>query len=167
MYTLRSTVVVLILCSATAVAAPASDGSIRELLVVTKVRKHLDGFRAQVDSSMTRFTQDALDGKAPTARQQQAIVNMKSRIVALVQSELAWEKLEPAYLRLYSESFTEEEVSGMLSFYKTPAGQAVINKMPVLTQKLMVELVRMQSEAAPHFQKIRDDFIAELELASN
>lgn len=167
MNTLRSALIVLLLSSATAVAAPASDGSIRELLVVTKVQTLLDGLRTQIDLSMNRVMQEALKGKVPTARQHQAIANMKSRIAALVQGEFAWEKLEPTYLRLYRESFTEEEVAGMLSFYKTPAGQAVINRMPVLTQNFMVEAERMLSETAPHMQKIQDDFIAEWELASN
>lgn len=123
--------------------------------------------RAQYSSVMDNSLQQALKGKTPTVKQQQAIVNMKNRMVAFMQGELAWEKLEPLYLRLYKESFTEQEVTGMLSFYKTPAGQAVINKMPLLMQRTMVEVQKMLSGAAPQMQKIQDDFIAELKDAGN
>ena len=91
---------------------------------------------------------------------------MKDRMVALVQGEFAWEKLEPMYLRIYKESFTEEEVAGMLSFYKTPAGQAVIYKMPALMQKSMLEVQKMMFGFAPQIQKIQQDFVAEMIAAS-
>jgi hypothetical protein len=90
---------------------------------------------------------------------------MKNNMVALLQGDLAWEKLEPMYLRLYTESFTEEEVGGMLAFYKTPAGQAVINKMPVLMQKTMLEVQKMSSGLAPRMQEIQKDFAAEMKSA--
>jgi hypothetical protein len=150
-----------------AMAAPPSDGSLKQLLAVTQARKLLDGMRAQFDSLMNNAIQQELKGKTPTAKQQQAIANMRKRMVALMQGALAWEKIEPMYLRLYKESFTEEEVAGMLSFYKTPAGQAVINKMPVMMQKTMLELQKMMSGMAPQMQKIEQDFVAELKAASN
>jgi len=147
-------------------AAPASESSIKQLLAVTQAQKLLDGMRVQFDSLMNNAVQQALKGKAPTPKQQQAIEDMKNRMVALMQGELAWEKLEPMYLRLYKESFTEEEVAGMLSFYKTPAGQAVIYKMPVLMQKTMLDIQKMISVVTPQMQKIQENFIAEMKAAS-
>ena len=60
-----------------------------------------------------------LQGKQPTAKQQAAITRMKQRMVGVVQEELAWDKLEPIYVRLYQESFSEEEVKDIVAFYKT------------------------------------------------
>ena len=158
-------IVLLLLGSATAAAAPASDSSIEQLLAVTQAQKILDGMRAQFDSLMNNAIQQALKGRTPNAAEQQAITNMKNRMIAVLQGELAWEKLEPMYLRLYRDSFTEEEVGGMLAFYKTPAGQAVINKMPLLVQKTMVEIQAMSTGMAPQMQKIQRDFMAEIQAA--
>ena len=158
--------IVLLFSSVTAMAAPASESSIKQLLTVTQAQKLIDGMRAQFDSLMNNAVQQSLKGKTPTASQQQAIANMKDRMVALVQGEFAWEKLEPMYLRIYKESFTEEEVAGMLSFYKTPAGQAVIYKMPALMQKSMLEVQKMMFGFAPQIQKIQQDFVAEMIAAS-
>lgn len=163
---LRSSMIALLFCSATAIAAPASESSIKQLLAVTQAQKLVDGMRVQFDSLMNNAVQQALQGKTPTAKQQQAIANMKNRMVTLIQGELAWEKLEPMYLRLYSESFSEEEVAGMLSFYKTPAGQAIIYKMPTLMQKTMLEVQKMISGATPQMQKIQEQFIVEINAAS-
>ena len=165
MNVLRNALIVLLLSSTTAMAAPASESSIKQLLAVTQAQKLLDGMRVQFDSLMNNAVQQALKGETPTAKQQQAIENMKNRMVALMQGELAWEKLEPMYLRLYKESFTEEEVVGMLSFYKTPAGQAIIYKMPVLMQKTMLDMQKMISGVTPQMQKIQENFIAEMKAA--
>jgi hypothetical protein len=166
MNVLRIVLIAFLFCSSTAMAAPASESSVAQLLAVTEVQKLLDGVRAQFDSLMTNEIQQSLKGKMPTAKQQQAIDNMKNKMVALIQGELAWEKLEPLYLRLYQESFTEEEVAGMLSFYKTPAGQAVIYQMPMLMQRTMVDMQKMIARLTPQMQKIQENFVAEMSEAS-
>lgn len=166
MNVLRSTLIALLLCSTTAIAAPASESSIKQLLTVMQAQKLVDGMRAQFDSLMNNAVQQALQGKAPTPKQQQAIANMKNRMVAIMQGELAWEKLEPMYLRLYKESFSEEEVAGMLAFYKTPTGQAVIYKMPVLMQQTMLEVQKMFSGMTPKMQKVQEQFAVEMVSAS-
>jgi len=166
MNVLRNALIALLFCSATAMAAPASDSSIKQLLNITHARKVVDGMRAQLDTAMNNVVQQALQGKTPTPRQQQAIANMKNRMFALMQGETAWEKLEPMYLRIYKESFSEEEIAGMLSFYKTPAGLAVINKMPVLMQKTMLEVQKMLGGVTPQMQKIQEQFVAEIKTAS-
>lgn len=164
----RNTLIVILLSIATtAMAAPAGENSIKQLLVVTQAQKLADNMQTQINSQMNNMIQQALKGKTPNAKQQKAISNMKNKVTAFMQKEFAWEKLEKMYIRLYKESFTEEEVTGMLSFYKTTAGKAVINKMPVLMQKSMQEIQGMISESIPQMQKIESNFAAEMKSASN
>jgi hypothetical protein len=166
MNTLGNALIVLLLSSAQALAAaPASENSIKQLLTVTQAQKLIDGMRNQVDAMINASVKQALNGKTPNPSEQKAINNMRTKMVAVVQGELAWEKLEPLYLRLYKESFTEEEVAGMLVFYKTPAGQAVIHKMPVLMQKTMLEVQTMLRGVMPKLQQIQQDFVGELKAA--
>lgn len=163
---IRNVLIVLLLSSTIVMAAPPSENSIKQLLAITQAQKLLDEMRAQFDSVMNNAVQQALKGKTPTASQQLAISKMKKRMITLIQGELEWKKLEPMYLRLYKESFTEEEVAGMITFYKTPAGQAVIKKMPGLMQKTMLEVQKMMSGLMPQMQKIDQDFIDDMKAAS-
>jgi len=165
MRVLRIGLVALLLGSAPAWAAPASEASIRELLSVTQAAKLLEGVRAQFDGLMGNMIRQAMNGRTPTPAQEQAIQRMKSRMVAVLQSELSWEKLEPMYLRLYRDSFTDEEVGGMLAFYRTPAGRAVIEKMPLLMQNTMVEVQGMIAGMAPQMHRIEQDLLADLKAA--
>jgi len=164
--TLRNALLLLFFCSSAVIAAPASDSSIKQLLTVTQAQRLIEGTRAQFDSLMNNAIQQELKGKTPNAQQQEAIDKMRKKTVEVMQGELAWERIEPMYLRLYKESFTEEEVIGMLAFYKTPAGQAVINKMPVLMQKTMIEMQKMLSGMAPRIQKIQEEFVADIKAAA-
>lgn len=158
---------VIIFCGAsTTFAAPAQESSIRELLTATNSKNLLDNVKSQVDAVVTKSVENALNGRTPNSKQQQAINNMKSKMVTLMQNQLSWEKMEPMYIRLYSESFTEEELGGMLAFYKSPAGQAVVYKMPTLMQKIMVEMQKMMIEMSPEIKKIQAEFINEMKEAN-
>ncbi len=166
MKVLRYTLAVLLCCSTSALAAPATDASIKELLAVTQAQRLVDGIRSQFDSLLMNTVQQALKGAVPTANQQKAIDKMRNKVIAIMQEEFCWEKLEPLYLRLYKESFTEEEVAGILVFYKTPAGQAVINKLPALTQKTMLEVQQLVMRMNPQLQQIQQEFISDLSAES-
>ena len=163
---IRNVLIVLLLSSTTVMAAPPTESSIKQLLAITQAQKLVDGMRAQFDSIMNNAVQQALKGKTPSASQQLAISKMKRRMITLMQGELEWKKLEPMYLSIYKESFTEEEVAGMITFYKTPAGQAVINKMPGLMQRTMLEVQKIMSGLMPQMQKIQQDFIDDVKVVS-
>lgn len=157
----------LLVFSAAAMASPARDSTVMELLKVTNARKLVTGIRGQVDGMMDKSIQAALDGNTPTAKQRAAIDKMKKRMVALLNDELAWKRFRPMTVRLYKETFTEEELRGMLKFYKSPAGQALINKMPTLLRKTMVEVQKMTADMAPKLDKIETDFEKDMDAASN
>lgn len=166
MNALRNALMVSLFSSTVAIAAPASEVSTRELLNVMQIQQSLESIRTQVDSQMANACQQELKGKKLTAMQEQAMANMKNKMAAVVHGVLVWEKLEPLYMRIYKESFTEEEIAGMLSFFKTPAGQAVVHKFPMLNQKTMVEVQKIISGMTPQMQKIQEEFKTEMKAAS-
>lgn len=160
---LRNALIVLLLSSTTVLADAASDDSIKQLLTVTQAHNLLETMRSQYTSIIKNATQQALKGKEPNAKQQQAIAKMTERMTAVMQEDLSWSKLEPMYIRLYKTTFTEEEVTGMVSFYKTPAGQAVIYKLPALIQKAFHEIQKTATTSTSKTRIIQDDFFAEME----
>lgn len=134
---------------------------------VTKARSLVDNVLSQVEGSMNNSLQKALQGKTPTPSEQKVINKKQERMTALIKEELDWNKLEPMYIRLYKESFTQVEVDGILEFYKAPAGQANINKMPILMQKTMGEMQGMMGGLMPKLQKIQQEFAVELRATKN
>jgi hypothetical protein len=154
MRSLRLCVLALVIAGTPTFAADTrpSEASVRQLLAVTEARKLLDGMMMQLDGMMQNSMQQALKGQTITPGQQKILDGMQTKIVALLKQEMKWENLEAVYLRVYRDSFTQEEVDGMLAFYQTPSGKAVIRKMPVVMQKSMAE---MQGRMGPLTEKLR------------
>lgn len=163
---LKKAIIGLVFCSSTVMAAPATEGSIKQLLAVMEVKKMTEGVRNQFNPLVDNAAKQALQGKEPTPKQQKAIEKMKTQVNGLVQAELSWSKIEPIYLRQYKETFSEEEVSSMLAFYKTPAGQALVQKMPGLMQKTFGEMQALTMSVAPKMQKIHEQFMTDMAAAS-
>ena len=61
------------------------------------------------------------------AEQDRIIAEFRGKVVELLRTELSWEKMEATYYRMYRETFTQSELDGMLAFYKTDAGKALID----------------------------------------
>ena len=135
--------------------ALASEASVRELLEITQARKLSEGTVAQMDQFMNEAMNRELAGRVPTAEQQAILDDLRTKLVALIGDALKWEKLEPRYVDIYRKSFTDEEVAGMLAFYKTPAGQAVINKMPIVMQHTMGLVQDLLQDISPQLRQIQ------------
>ncbi|MFT3669484.1 MAG: DUF2059 domain-containing protein [Pseudoxanthomonas sp.] len=136
-----------------ATAAPASEASVRELLEVTKTRQMLDQVYARVDTMYANSMRQAFGGTL-TADQQARVDRLSTRMMALMKKELSWEVLAPMYMDIYQKSFSEEELQDMLAFYRTPGGQAVVDKMPVVMQHTMQALQTRMSTMMPAMQQL-------------
>jgi uncharacterized protein len=109
---------------------PASEESIRDLMMITNSKALLEQTYDQLDGMIEKSMDEAMAGKKGTAEQQKLTGEMRAKMVELIRTELGWEKLEPAYIKLYASTFSQAEIDGMNAFYKSEAGQAVIAKMP-------------------------------------
>lgn len=127
-----------------------SDASLRTLLEVTETRKVVDTMMTQMDVVM-RNTMAQMTKNLPTTLELNAIIDrMQTKMLAVMKEELAWERLEPVYVEVYRQHFTQEEIDGMIAFYRTPVGQAVIRKLPAVMQQSMTAV---QSRIGPMLKK--------------
>src|SRR6476620_7637156 len=118
-----------------------------------EIRKLLDDMMRQIDDLMKNSIEQGLKGHTVTPDEQNIIDSMRAMMGALLKREMNWESLEPFYLQIYRESFIQEKVDGMLTFYETPSGQAVIKKLPIFLQKTMAEI---QRRMGPLHQKLQE-----------
>jgi hypothetical protein len=132
-----------ILISASAVAAnnaPASDASIREMLELTNAQQMIAGMKGQMTAVMNTSMQNALKGQTITPERQAIIDRMMAKISAVATDMLNWDNLLPIYMRTYRDSFTQDEIDGVIKFYKSAAGQAYVKKLPLVMQNVMREM---------------------------
>jgi hypothetical protein len=141
---------------------PASDASIRELLELGKTRAMIDTIWTQMDGLMKQAMQQATEGKPVSTKVQKHIDKFEADLMSTVKEEFSWEKMEPLYLRVYQKSLTQSEVDGMIAFYKTPAGQAVITKLPVILQNSFAEVREMMGPMMQRIERMQRDVTAEM-----
>ena len=94
------------------------------------------------------------------AGQEKAFAEFQDKLQAILSEAFAWEKLKPDFVKLIAQTYTETELDGLIDFYKSPTGQAMVAKSPELMKKGS-ELGRQRViEAAPQLQKLLRDFVA-------
>ncbi len=148
--------------SASAAGTVPSEASVKELLATMQVRKTLDNLIPQVDGAMKQSFAQAMQGHPLTAAQQKAFDKNHDEAMAVMKEMLDWTKLEPMYVRIYQKSLTQEEVTGMIAMYKTPAGQAMINKVPLVVQNTMVEMQQMMAPIMEHLQTKQNELVTQI-----
>jgi hypothetical protein len=133
-------------------AAPPSDASINQLLEVSKAGKLMDSVWAQMDGFMKTSMQQVTKGKPLSAAEQAIMDKQQTKMIAIMKDELSWAKIKDGFVQVYRETFSQEEVDGIIAFYKSPAGQAFIDKQPALMKNTMT---LMQQRMGPIMQKIQ------------
>jgi uncharacterized protein len=158
----------LVLCAQYAAAAdvPASEKSIHELIAVTQMRAVLDNAMAQIDSSMKAAVQQATAGQPLNPKQQQIMDDMQTKMVGIMKEGLNWDTLEPMLVDHYRQSFSQREVDGMLKFYATDAGKAIVLKLPVVMQRWMVTMQEHMKDLMPKLQQLMRDTTENMKAAS-
>jgi uncharacterized protein len=107
---------------------------------------------ANLDPIMRQSMTTVTKGQQLSAGQLQELDAARVRTIQAIREEMAWDKMHPLYVQIYQETFTQEEIDGLIAFYKSPAGVAFVDKMPVVMQKSMSI---MQSRMAPMMERMR------------
>src|SRR3954462_12963310 len=147
-------------------SAPPTEPSIKQLLEVAQAHKLVDSVMAQMDSLMLQSIAQATKGQQIPPKVQKDIDQRRSEVVSLMKELLDWKKLEPMYVRIYQKTFTQQEVDGMIAFYRTPAGQAVISKMPSAMQSTIDEMQGAMGPAMQKMQQLQQDVVAEIKAGN-
>lgn len=146
-------------------AAPASSESVEQLLVLIKAESLVETMFAGADQTMRRGVQEAIGARALNVEQQRIVDAIPQRFVGAMRQEFNWPAMKPAYLRIYQESFEQDEIDGLIAFYGSRAGQAFIAKMPVVMQKSMELSQEQMRTLLPRMIRIIDDAMREAKIA--
>jgi hypothetical protein len=88
------------------------------------------------------------------AEQRAKVGEMQVKMMALVAARLS--KARPALVKVYTDTYTEEEIDGILAFYKSPVGKAFLQKMPEVMQRSMPVMMQMIGDLQPELKTIME-----------
>ena len=147
--------------------AKPAEASIRQLFEVMHSSKLLDTYMEQIETTMRSSMQQATAGQQPNAEQQQILDRLGSKISAMLKEQLNWASIEPTMNEVYRDTFTQQEVDGMLTFYRSAPGRAVITKLPTATQKAMQAMQGRVKTLTPKLLQLEKDAALQLQAAKS
>jgi hypothetical protein len=125
------------------------EAKIQRLLTVMNADSLIDQMFEQIKAmTASQVPPGATPEQVAKARE------IQSKIMDVVKVHISWEKMRPQYVKLYEETFSDDEVSGMLAFYESPSGRAMLAKMPALVAKIMEVAQAQMKDVLPEIQRI-------------
>lgn len=145
-----------LLCAAP-LAVRADDASRRakcaEMLKVTNSEQMM----VQMVDSMQKMQTEQLAKIVLPPEARASAAEVQRQTVAMVQRMLNWETLKPRFIELYAATYTEPELDGILAFYKSPAGRAMLDRMPQLMEGAMKISQDAVNALVPEMNKIIEE----------
>ena len=144
-----------------AYASPPNTESLDELFTIMKVDRMSEVALSTLEGVMRKSMMEESRRQNITPDQQNYIDTALTKFMVVMREEISWSKMRPLSIQIYQETFTQDEVDGFIAFYKTPAGKALIEKMPIVMQKSMS---LTQARLGPIMQEMKkeiDQSIAE------
>jgi len=158
--------VVLVMLLAVAPMARADEASKRAKVQDLFVTMHMDRTMGQLMDMVMKQTRQVVNGMPGadqmTAEQKKVLDDFQKRVEVMVTDSLGWKALEPEYVTLYASTFSEEEIDGLLAFYKSPVGQVFLDKTPELTQKSGVIAQAKMAELQPKMRAMMEDLMKQI-----
>ena len=150
-----------LLATSPARAEPASTSSVETLLALTKAERLLDAVYASMESSIGQGMRAATAGRSVTPEQQRVLDAAPARMAAVMRSELRWEVLKPLIVKVYVDTFDQDEVDGLNAFFRTPVGQRFADKQPLVAQRSAVAMQSVMAALIPRMQAAMQSLLQE------
>ena len=150
----------LALCAG-AFAAPPSDASLERWLDTQNFDRDIEknmingfnaGFKPYADKALAEMPEEKKDQVA------KAFNRYRENVLKDLITPEAKQAVRNTLLKNAAEIYTQEEIDGMIAFYSSPVGQAVVAKNPHLIKKSMSEIAVSQTALA---EKIAQNHLPE------
>jgi hypothetical protein len=121
-----------------------------ELMAVMHPEKMIDQAMQQVSA----IAQQQMQAMNIPADMKSSSDQMNQEMMTYVREKLDWAKLKPQFVDMYADVFTEDELRQVVTFYKSPGGQALLSKMPQLMQRSMTMMQGLMADLPAHMQEM-------------
>jgi hypothetical protein len=162
----RYVAVLLMVLTVGCCCARADDASKRakaeQLFVLLRMDTMMDQLMGGVKRQVQQITQSMPGADHATPEQQKQITDFQQRVMDVVNQKIGWKALEPDFINLYASTYTEEELDGIIAFYKSPVGQKMMEKTPELMTKSTQITQQKMSELQPQLNQMVQDFMKQM-----
>jgi uncharacterized protein len=146
---------------------PAKRAAIEELFSLMKMDQLMEAMKSQIEPMMSQAIQKSAGDMTSLAPDQRAIFAKEmpafmKQLMGVMWDRVSLEKLKPEFVKIYDETFTLDEINGTVAFYKSPAGAAMIEKLPQVTGRVMSVTQQLMGDVMPEIMKRTEAWQAEM-----
>jgi uncharacterized protein len=159
---MKRTALFLVLVLSLSLTAHADEASRRakaqEMLTLLHMDRLMDQMMNNVMEQASTMSKQMF-GANIKPEDQAKIDEFQKQIFQVIQSQLGWKSLEPEYVTIYANNFTDEQLDAILAFYKSPTGISLVEKLPTLTTQGMQVAQSKMTLLQPQLKQMMEDFI--------
>jgi uncharacterized protein len=140
----------------------SKKAKVEEFMKVTNLEQTMtESLNLVTKQVRSGFVEQVMGIKLPPERQK-ALDAAQDKIEALVLEALGWDAMKQEYGRLYGDAFSEEELDGMIAFYKSSAGKSMVSKTPALMARASEIAQDRMAAVIPQLQEMMRKFAADV-----
>jgi hypothetical protein len=91
--------------------------------------------------------------------QNKILEEWRSKVEKIMSNASSWERVKPAYIKIYSDAYTEGQIDDIVTFYRSPTGQAMVARNPDLMTKASQIVQNRIIAAQPELQVAIKEFV--------
>lgn len=138
-------------------AEPAHEAAAERFLKLARADQMATPVYQQVRQAFAeRFAEDGGGDRQALLERYQARAN------AALDSAIGWKILRPQMLKLYTDTFSQQELEELIRFYESPVGSKVMQKMPMLSAESARVTQEQVLQAAPEVNRLLEQMSTEL-----
>ncbi len=140
----------------------AKQAKVKELFATMHLEHNLDRMMSAMKSQVEATALNASGAEQMTPEKKKIQQEFIDNSMKVVNDAFGWQALESAYIKLYADTYTEAELDGILAFYKSPAGQAMLAKTPQLTAGTMQIVHSRMGDFQPKMQALQNQYLKQM-----
>jgi hypothetical protein len=128
----------------------SSRASIEKLMELTEVSKMMDSMQEQINLMFQGMSKQMnISGD-----EQVYFESYMKKVHTLLNEKMNWNTFKEPMINIYSRHFTEKEVQGLITFYRSDIGRSMTKKMPLVMQDSMIISQQLMKDFMPEVQSL-------------
>lgn len=133
------TALLIVLALCLPVAARADEASHRAKAQEMVNLLHTDKLVQMNADNMMKSVAAAADkaaGPDPSPDAKAKVADFEKQAQQMIDAQIGWKMMQDQFTDIYAKNFTEEQLDGIIAFYKSPAGVALLANMPDVNSQI-------------------------------
>ncbi len=128
-----------------------------EVMTTLHLDRMVNGVMQNAMQQTTALVSQRYNGSIPPAAAA-SLSDFQKKLAGVLEPQVGWAAIKPEYVKLFTAQFPEEQLDTILAFYRSPAGKALMEKLPGVEQEVGKTLQTRVQALQPQVRQMFEDF---------